>query len=58
MASMASMKKDAIQTAPASQEKLLSEIQTQPQLPREFQPRLESSNELKTFWDEKELLRL
>ena len=55
---MASMKKDAIQTAPASQEKLLSEIQTQPQLPREFQPRLESSNELKTFWDEKELLRL
>jgi hypothetical protein len=45
------------QTAPASQEKFLSENQPQPQLPREYQPRFESDRELKTFLDEKELLR-
>ena len=53
------MKKNTTQpTAPASGEvKISADNQPQPQLPREYQPRIESGKELKTFWDEKELLR-
>ena len=51
------MPHNAPQTVKASRKDSLAENQPQPPLPREYAPRFESDGELKTFIDEKELIR-